>query len=419
MSSEKSGSLSVEAKQETEALIKEQDFPAKDQSFLVKERRFPESEQDFPAIEVLPLNIRPPLEREELQVKREKEHKRRSKNWTRTETLKLISLRSEMESRFAKTGRKSELWDEIASEMRRESFCRDSQQCRDKWEKLTAGYKEARDGVKAKEEFPFFQDLDPILSLKAQRKALMAGIHQSTGKSDDEEEETGSPADFPTSFPVKRRKSSERETLKDFLESLISRQHRFFVELLDAMDKREKAREKQRLEREERWRAEERAHRAAFQNAMILLTKKLVTEVCKATPLQKSPENHFPATFSGKNAAKKRSKNWKRAEVLKLIKARSEMASRFDRCSRRAALWSELSEKLALEGVKRDGKQCREKWDKLMAEFKDVTDGKRRKDESPYFQELLAMAKSSEPPPPLPCTEPEKSRFHDISEPEA
>ncbi|KAL4188817.1 hypothetical protein AMTRI_Chr08g162350 [Amborella trichopoda] len=193
-------------------------------------------------------------------------------------------------------------------------------------------------------------------------EALMAAdaiIHKSTVRFNGEEEKTSYPVDFPTSFPVKHKKSSEREILKDFLVSLVCRKHRFFM-----------------LERQERWRAEERAQRVAFQNAMILVTKKLVAKACRATPLQKSLKNHFPTTFSDKKA------------VLKLIKARSEMAFRFDRCSRRAALWSELSDKLFLR-VKRE----------------------RRKTESPYFQELLAMAKISEPLPPLPCTELEKSRF--------
>ena len=39
-------------------------------------------------------------------------------------------------------------------------------------------------------------------------------------------------------------------------------------------------------------------------------------------------------------------------------------------------------------GITRDGKQCREKWDKLMAEYKDVIDGKKEKEESSYFVEL-------------------------------
>jgi hypothetical protein len=88
---------------------------------------------------------------------------------------------------------------------------------------------------------------------------------------------------------------------------------------------------------------------------------------------------------------KRRSKNWKRAEVLQLIKLRGEMEGRFGKSTRHAPLWDELAELLSVQGIKRDGKQCREKWDKLMAEYKDVSGGKRDQRESPYFAELTSI----------------------------
>lgn len=94
--------------------------------------------------------------KKEKEKEKEKEHKKRSKNWTRSETLKLIRLRTELEPRFAKGGRKSELWDEIAEALQNDQICRDAQQCRDKWEKLAAGYKGVRDGVRDREDNPFF-----------------------------------------------------------------------------------------------------------------------------------------------------------------------------------------------------------------------------------------------------------------------
>lgn len=94
---------------------------------------------------------------------------------------------------------------------------------------------------------------------------------------------------------------------------------------------------------------------------------------------------------SGGGNPKKRSKNWKRAEVLRLIKFRGEMETKFMKSSRRAALWDEVAGLLAREGIRRDGKQCREKWDKLVAEYKEVVDGKRDRGESPYFAELTPI----------------------------
>ncbi|OAE24226.1 hypothetical protein AXG93_3083s1040 [Marchantia polymorpha subsp. ruderalis] len=53
------------------------------------------------------------------------------------------------------------------------------------------------------------------------------------------------------------------------------------------------------------------------------------------------------------------------------------MDSQIVKSTRRAALWEELAELLAAQGIKKNGKQCQEKWDKLMAEYNDVADGKR------------------------------------------
>ncbi|GLJ14813.1 hypothetical protein SUGI_0240840 [Cryptomeria japonica] len=420
-----------------------------------------------PSMAAQPLSSRPPAvsmnpgpspyHSQEMEMEKEKEKhnkKGRSKNWTRQETLKLIRHRTELEPRFARTGRKSELWDEISEALKRENICRDAQQCRDKWEKLMASYKEVRDGLRQRDDNPFFDELDPLLSVKSatakqkDKEALAPVNRNSSGDnnfpSDDEETaEEGSP---PT---PKRRKAAggyvmaaEVEAVTELLESLVSRQQQFFAELLDSMDRKEQMREQIRQEKEEKWRAEERAQRCIFHNAMIVLTKKLMDGSGGLEPLgfefgaglknsqqfdggsgnggsgvgvsiPGSVMRHHHQVDGGRAAAggggradgdgggggvvtvcmvpKKRSKNWKRVEVLQLIKFRAEMEARFAKSTRRAALWDELAELLGAEGIKRDGKQCREKWDKLMAEFKDVSDGKRDRSESPYFTELTSF----------------------------
>ncbi|CAM6082597.1 unnamed protein product [Calypogeia fissa] len=370
--------------------------------------------------------------------KREREHKKRSKNWTRPETLKLIRLRTELEPRFAKSGRKTELWDEIADALQRERITRDAQQCRDKWEKLTAGYKEVRDGVKDREDNPFYDELHPLLSgksLKRERErerdkdatTQVGGVGKEHSSKDlavdglarDVDKELlhrggaaarGTPTykdedgDFDGDMeggearaPSRKKKRGPKyitvtdlAAVQSLLEAVITRQQRFFRDLLDSMERKEQLREQIRQEKEDKWRAEERAQRGIFNNAMIVLTQKLVGDRVGSAVLGSvgplgvgSPE--------GLQGPKRRSKNWKRAEVLQLIKLRGEMDSRFAKSTRRAALWEELAELLAAQGIKRDGKQCREKWDKLMAEYKDVTDGKRDQSESPYFAELTAI----------------------------
>lgn len=364
---------------------------------------------------------------EDEKKQRDREHKKRSKNWTRPETLHLIRLRAQLEPRFAKSGRKTELWDEIAEGLQREQITRDAQQCRDKWEKLTAGYKEVRDGVKDREDNPFYDELHPLLSGKPMKRerererdeyapkdtvvrevpkeltqeapregGLKEHIDPSRkGETFEEEDDADALA------PARKKKRGAKyisvtdvAAVQSVLETIISRQQKFFRDLLDSMERKEQRREQMRQEKEDKWRAEERAQRGVFNNAMIILTQKLVgehigvglttTPVPTAPPTVGSPEGP-------QGGPKRRSKNWKRAEVLQLIKLRGEMEGRFAKSTRRAALWDELAELLLVQGIKRDGKQCREKWDKLMAEYKDVADGKRDQRESPYYAELTAI----------------------------
>lgn len=352
--------------------------------------------------------------------KPDREHKKRSKNWSRAETLKLIRLRTDLAPRFDRTGRKSELWDQIAITLQQDQFSRDGQQCRDKWEKLMAGYKEVRDGLKEQEDNPFYEELHSLLSGRSLKRDKESSLFHNENENEAEIQHATSDCvtkdtdrEFPPRLLVKGEGTEEEDDVLDekmssrkrqrgpkyvavtdlhavqtLLETVIARQQKFFVEFLDAMDQKEQIREQIRQEREEKWRAEERAQRSIFNNAMILLTQKLVGERVGATSGFSASLVCNPVSQQG---PMKRSKNWKRGEVLQLINLRGEMEAKFSKSTRRAAVWEELAEALGLQGIKRDGKQCREKWDKLMSEYKDVIDGKREQSDSPYFIELTAV----------------------------
>ncbi|KAL3698487.1 hypothetical protein R1sor_012563 [Riccia sorocarpa] len=190
-----------------------------------------------------------------------------------------------------------------------------------------------------------------------------------------------------------RKKKRVNSNVQNLLEAVIAKQQKFFSDLLESIERKEQIREQIRQEKEEKWRAEERAQLGLFNNAMLILTQELTggdgssnsaMPLALANSVVGSPE-------AASVGPKKRSKNWKSSEVLHLIKLRGEMESRFANCMKRAGLWDELSEGLAAVGVKRDGKQCREKWDKLTAEYKDVVDGKKDQNDSPYFAELTEI----------------------------
>lgn len=385
-----------------------------------------------------------------LEDEKKREHKRRSKNWTRPETLKLIKMRTELDARFRKSGKKSALWDEIALALQKDKFSRDGQQCKDKWEKLTAGYKEVRDGAREKVDHPFYNELHVLLSWKSYKKesdgcgdggdakrvkfedgggprmpnwsqmgvpyALNGGINRmdmrevrlnhvvNSMETKDARLNHGiNVMDMneahkqETSSPGKRKRDDvvsllDTGVIQELLDTIMTRQQRFLKELLDAVDRKEQLKEQMRHEREERWREEERAQRYAFSSVMIRLTQRLLGErPPTAVSMDIVPSRMVATTSNGIVCPKKRSKNWKKSEVSNLIRIRQEMENKFVMSTRRAGLWDELGEKLASLGIHRDGKQCREKWDKLMAEYKDVMDGRKDKDESTHFAQLTSI----------------------------
>eukprot|EP00250_Pteridium_aquilinum_P005587 c15658_g1_i1 orf=583-2085(+) len=358
--------------------------------------------------------------------KHEREHRKRSKNWTRPETLKLIQARTSFDAKFRRAGKKIELWDQISDVLQREAFSRDAQQCKDKWEKLMASYKEVRDGNRERDDFVFYDEVHALISGKSKKREregddTIKGACD-VGHLDDLEVDLSgefglqvneSPhfysANASTVADTHPLHASEDDThvtknglrymsvtdlraVQDLMDLYLAKQRQFFAALLDEVERREQLKEKIRQEREDRWRAEEREQRRVLTNAMIILTQRLLGEPSNNASVSTGGVVNSLENFSDEQAGlKRRSKNWKRSEVLQLIKLRTEMDSKFSMPTRRVALWEELAEMLGAHSIHRDGKQCREKWDKLMAEFKDVTDGRIDQGESPFFMELKAF----------------------------
>lgn len=66
------------------------------------------------------------------------------------------------------------------------------------------------------------------------------------------------------------------------------------------------------------------------------------------------------------------------------------MDHQFTHSSRHVAMWDRLTECLLGQGIKRDNKY-RENWDKLMADYKDVTNSKHDQCESSYYTEFTII----------------------------
>lgn len=355
---------------------------------------------------------------QEEDCKQEREHRKRSKNWTRVETLKLIQMRTAFDSKFARAGRKSELWDQIGYLLQKEGFSRDAQQCRDKWEKLSASYKEVKDGIREKEDFVFYEEFHALMLGKSRKREREGKEEISGGHVDD------AVLDFNGEFGLQMEKTCEFNgaqvssehfadtrpahdntyvnhglrhmssfdlaALEELMDSYLAKQRVAFANFLEDVEKREQEKERRRQEREDRWRAEDREQKRVFMNAMLILTQRLLGESSNAS-FTTAGTSSFEYTSDVQGGLKKRSKNWKRSEVMQLVKLRTGMERRFSMPTRRAELWEEVAETLGAQGICRDGKQCREKWDKLMAEYKDVVDGRRDGSESPFYSELKSF----------------------------
>ncbi|GLJ06882.1 hypothetical protein SUGI_0051190 [Cryptomeria japonica] len=67
------------------------------------------------------------------------------------------------------------------------------------------------------------------------------------------------------------------------------------------------------------------------------------------------------------------------------------MHREFAESRQRGLLWDRVADCVMAQGINRDAKQCRDKWDKLIAEYKRVVDYKKDACLSPFFAELEAI----------------------------
>lgn len=76
----------------------------------------------------------------------------------------------------------------------------------------------------------------------------------------------------------KKKQGATSSDVQRLLDSVIARQKMFFTDLLESMERKEAIRERIREEKEENWRAEERAQLGVFNNAMLALTQELLSD---------------------------------------------------------------------------------------------------------------------------------------------
>ncbi|KAK4436870.1 Ribonuclease J [Sesamum alatum] len=84
--------------------------------------------------------------------------------WKPEEVKKLIKIRGKLHSRFQVLKGRMALWEEISSSLLLDGVSRSPGQCKSLWASLVQKYEESKRDAKSQKSWPYFEDLDKILS---------------------------------------------------------------------------------------------------------------------------------------------------------------------------------------------------------------------------------------------------------------
>ncbi|XP_073140787.1 ribonuclease J isoform X1 [Henckelia pumila] len=84
--------------------------------------------------------------------------------WKPEEVKKLIKIRGELHSRFQVLRGRMALWEEISLNLSSDGITRSSGQCKSLWASLVQKYEESRSEMKMQKSWPYFEDMNKILS---------------------------------------------------------------------------------------------------------------------------------------------------------------------------------------------------------------------------------------------------------------
>ena len=217
----------------------------------------------------------------------------------------------------------------------------------------------------------------------------------------------------------KRRKRkggrSWKAKIKDFIDSqmrkLMEKQEAWLEKLMKTLEQKEQERmlreeewrkqEADRIDREHKFWAKERAWIEARDAALMEALQKLTGSEVKASSsegplmaaeIQNQSENQNEDESEILNNGGKGNQSWPESEIMRLIQLRSAMEFRFRQsgCSSEEVLWEEIAGKMASLGYDRSGLLYKDKWESINDYQRRSKEGnKKRKENSRscgYFQ---------------------------------
>ncbi|GLJ46037.1 hypothetical protein SUGI_0969930 [Cryptomeria japonica] len=373
--------------------------------------------------------------------------------WPRQETLTLLKIRSEMDSKFREATHKGPLWDEISRVLAEHGYQRSSKKCREKFENLYKYYKKTKEGKAGRQDgkhYRFFSQLEALYggsTIDAADACLRTNLTESPAGMDFGGEAAASQKfseaynnnNSPGGFSLSSDSSSEEDECKEEEideQQLISRRKRkrkhwkskmksyFDAQMKKFMDRQEawlrkvletlEQREQERIGREEAWRRQEtarldrehqlwsheRARAATCDAAFLTALQKITGENFQLPGIMAAPINITPGDFSHdlqdiKEPYDPNNKRWPKPEILSLIRLRTSMEPRFQEAGAKGPLWEEISAGMSCLGYDRSAKRCKEKWENINKYFRKAKDSNRKRPENsktcPYFQQLDSL----------------------------
>ncbi|XP_028125460.1 trihelix transcription factor PTL-like [Camellia sinensis] len=257
--------------------------------------------------------------------------------WPRQETLTLLEIRSRLDSKFKESNQKGPLWDEVSRIMSEENgYQRSGKKCREKFENLYKYYKKTREGKAGRQDgkhYRFFRQLEALYGdtrnpVSVSETHLLGNNFQfenasniatqppklcdSLSLSNSSEFDTSSSDDYDTNAAVlmdndlaekkkkRRGRRSWKAKIRDFIELQMSKIMEKQEEFLENMVKTVECKEQERMSREEEWRKEEvdrierehkfwaneRAWIKSRDSAIMEALKKLTEKEVKASSLE-------------------------------------------------------------------------------------------------------------------------------------
>ncbi|XP_076925223.1 trihelix transcription factor DF1-like [Bidens hawaiensis] len=423
--------------------------------------------------------------------------------WPKQETSALIRIRSEMDAAFRDSNLKGPLWDEVSRKMLELGFNRSAKKCREKFENVYKYHRRTKDGrtLKSDKTYRFSNQLQALESshrgafgspspISVKPPLALVRMPDNTtfpppfgGVGGDTIQNNVSPisvavpavmamppppVNHKRTFPFMQpnmsgstNSGSSSDTSDDeppqkkrkwegffekLMKELIAKQEELQMKFLDTLERRER----DRIAKEEAWRAQElakmnqehdrlvkeRSTVAAKDAAIVTFLQSLVGKNVDVVPIindeirkkpidvpqqvqapappvqQPPPPSHRelpppalppppPPLKNLDTSGPSPSSRWPKAEINALITLRTQLDNKYQENVPKGPLWEEISTAMRNLGYNRNAKRCKEKWENINKYYKKIKDNKKRPEDSktcPYFDQLDAIYREKSTP---------------------